>query len=252
FGHVKGAFTGATVSRKGLIEEADGGTFFLDEVGTTPPPIQAKLLRVLEDKMIRRIGENKSVRIDIRILAATNQDLPDLIKKKEFREDLYYRLNVVSIHLPPLRARRSDIPLLAEHFLKTFCEREGKPITGFSPDAMTLLLQYDFPGNVRELSHVVEQAVALANDALIISDLLPVQIREAAELSGTGIAGQAAEGNQEGAVTRALDEREREIIIESMDKYSGNLERVAQELGMSRVTLWRRMKKYGIKSASGR
>ncbi|RMG47939.1 MAG: sigma-54-dependent Fis family transcriptional regulator, partial [Acidobacteria bacterium] len=162
FGHVKGAFTGAVRSRKGLIEEADGGTFFLDEVGAMPLGVQAKLLRVLEERVIRRIGENREVAVDIRVVAATNQDLGEAIRERAFREDLYYRLNVITIHVPPLRARRSDIPVLAEHFRQVYAEREGKAVGGIAPEAMRALLAYEYPGNVRELKHIIEQAVTMA------------------------------------------------------------------------------------------
>jgi two-component system response regulator HydG len=250
FGHVKGAFTGATTSRKGLIEEANGGTFFLDEVGTMPLNVQAKLLRVLEDRTIRRIGENKTVTVDCRLVAATNQNLPATIANREFREDLYYRLNVVSIHLPPLRARRSDIPLLAEHFLQKYCERDGKDIQGLSPEAMRLLLAYQYPGNVRELKHIIEQAVAMSIGSLITADMLPPQVREGTtevlESHIEAVVESVAELNNKGRL-RALDDRERELILEAIGRNEGNLERAAKDLGISRVTLWRRMKKYGIR-----
>jgi DNA-binding NtrC family response regulator len=249
FGHVKGAFTGATSNRKGLIEEANSGTFFLDEVGAMPPNVQAKLLRVLEDKTIRRIGENKTVSVDTRLVAATNQNLATAIAAREFREDLYYRLNVVSIHLPPLRARRSDIPLLAEHFLQMYCERDGKQIQGLAPEAMRILLAYSWPGNVRELKHLIEQAVAMSAGTLIIPEMLPPQVRAEAEamarMEGKEI--EPLEVSIEKVGLKALDERERELILETIEHNQGNLEKAAKDLGISRVTLWRRMKKYGIR-----
>jgi two-component system response regulator HydG len=250
FGHVKGAFTGATTSRKGLIEEASGGTFFLDEVGTMPLNVQAKLLRVLEDRTIRRIGENKTVTVDIRIVAATNQDLATAIAEREFREDLYYRLNVVSIHVPPLRARRSDIPLLAEHFLNQYRTRDSKEIRGIAPEAMRLLLAYEYPGNVRELKHIIEQAVAMSLDPLITADMLPPQVRGAVQRMSEPDIEEPGESIIEPTSKRrlkALDERERELILEAIGRNEGNLERAAKDLGISRVTLWRRMKKYGIR-----
>jgi DNA-binding NtrC family response regulator len=251
FGHVKGAFTGATTSRKGLIEEANGGTFFLDEVGTTPINVQAKLLRVLEDRTIRRIGENKTITVDTRIVAATNQNLLEAIAERIFREDLYYRLNVVSIHVPPLRARRSDIPLLADHFLRQYCDRENKEIQGISPEAMRLLLAFDYPGNVRELKHVIEQAVAMSVGSLITPDILPLQVRngnrETAETDSEDIIESVLEQSNNKGRLKALDDRERELILEAIGRNQGNLERAAKDLGISRVTLWRRMKKYGIR-----
>jgi DNA-binding NtrC family response regulator len=249
FGHVKGAFTGATANRKGLIEEANGGTFFLDEVGAMPMNVQAKLLRVLEDKTIRRIGENKTVSVDTRLVAATNQNLTTSIAAREFREDLYYRLNVVSVHLPPLRARRSDIPLLAQHFLEVFCQRDGKLIQGIASEAMRLLMAYPWPGNVRELKHLIEQAVAMSAGSFITEEMLPSQLRAEAEAH----ARLEDEGKEIPEVTvekgglRALDERERELILETIEHNHGNLEKAAKDLGISRVTLWRRMKKYGIR-----
>ncbi len=234
FGHAKGAFTGAVVSRKGLIEEAAGGTFFLDEIGSIPLSVQSKLLRVLENKTIRRLGENREVSVDVRIIAATNRDLQDALRRGEFREDLYYRLNVVTIHLPPLRARREDIPLLAHHFLRQFCQRDQKAILGFSEAAMTALMNYAFPGNVRELRHVIEQAVALSSGQWITPADLPVHVR---------IAPIAQEERETATV---LNQVERDLILQAIQRNDGHLERAARDLGMSRVTLWRKMKKYGL------
>ncbi|MCS6803869.1 MAG: sigma-54 dependent transcriptional regulator [Acidobacteriota bacterium] len=259
FGHVKGAFTGASTNRKGLIEEAHGGTFFLDEIGTMPLSVQAKLLRVLEDRTIRRIGENRTITVDIRIIAATNLDFETAIQNREFREDLYYRLNVVSIHVPPLRARRSDIPALTEHFLKKYCQRENKIIQAIAPEAMQLLLNYNYPGNVRELKHIIEQAVAMCAGPVITCDVLPPHVREGVEPLSFGFQSTPMpyaqpitspnghlNGHHKGRL-RALDERERELILEAIGRNQGNLERAAKDLGISRVTLWRRMKKYGIR-----
>ncbi len=249
FGHVKGAFTGAVRSRKGLIEEADGGTFFLDEVGAMPLSVQAKLLRVLEERVIRRIGENREVGVDIRVVAATNQDLGEAIRERAFREDLYYRLNVITIHVPPLRARRSDIPVLAEHFRQVYAEREGKGVEGIAPEAMRALLAYEYPGNVRELKHIIEQAVTMAEGPLITLDLLPPQLREAArDKLGRGEEEliELEAGRSSRPRLKALDEKERELILEAIERNRGNLERAAKELGISRVTLWRRMKKFNI------
>lgn len=161
FGHVKGAFTGALAARKGLLEEANGGTFLFDDIGEAPPAIQAKLLRVLEERSLRRLGDNRPVPVDIRFVAATNRDLQDAIQQNTFREDLFYRLNVIRIHLPPLRERKEDVSLLTKHFLDLHCKRAGRNIDGFSADALEALAAYDFPGNIRELSNVIEQAVAL-------------------------------------------------------------------------------------------
>jgi len=234
FGHVKGAFTGAVANRRGLIEEAAGGTFFLDEIGSIPPSIQAKLLRVLEQKTIRRLGENREIPIDVRLIAATNRDLQDALRRGEFREDLYYRLNVVAIHLPPLRARREDIPLLAHHFLRQFCQRDRKAIRGFREDALAALMTYTFPGNVRELRHIIEQAVALSTGPWITLADLPAHVRTAAHVP------------HEPEIETVLNQVERDLILQALQRNQGHLERTARDLGMSRVTLWRKMKKYGL------
>jgi two-component system response regulator HydG len=248
FGHVKGAFTGAMANRKGLMEEATGGTFFMDEVGTMPANVQVKFLRVLEDRTIRRIGENKTVTVECRILAATNQDLAAAIARREFREDLFYRLNVISIHVPPLRARRGDIPLLARHFIASCAERDGKNVQGIAPEAMRLLMAYEYPGNVRELKHIIEQAITMCTDSVITASVLPPQVRELA---------QENLGEEEGAIERAsadgsqprlkaLETKEQQLIQEAINRNRGNLDQAAKELGISRVTLWRRMKKFNI------
>lgn len=234
FGHAKGAFTGAISARRGLIEEAHGGTLFLDEIGDTPLSIQIKLLRTLEDKTIRRLGENRTITVDVRFIAATNRNLEEAIKRKEFREDLFYRLNVISIHLPPLRARRGDIPLLANHFLRVYSERERKPLTGFTEQAMSLLINYDFPGNVRELENIVEQAVAMASGEWITPAELPPSVRE------------HSYNPPKKEIERALNEVERDLIVEAIERNHWNLEKAAKDLGMSRTTLWRKMKKYDV------
>ena len=239
FGHVKGAFTGALAARKGLLEEAHGGTFFLDEIGEAPLPIQTKLLRVLEERTIRRLGDNRPIPVDVRIIAATNRDLAAAVRDKIFREDLFYRLNVIRIHLPPLRERREDIPLLARHLLTMHCRRLGRELTGFSPLALKSLGEYDFPGNIRELSNMVEQAVALAAGPLIEPQDLPERplhpCREAAPA-------QAPPG------PKSLRAMERDLILERIRARQGNLNLVAKDLGISRTTLWRRMKEYQIET----
>jgi len=236
FGHIKGAFTGAVASRKGLLEEAHAGTFFFDEVGDTPPGIQAKLLRVLEDRVIRRLGDNRPIRVDVRILAATNRDLTTAIREKAFREDLYYRLNVVALHLPPLRSRRGDIPLLAHHFLGVASRRSAKPVQGFSPEALALLQAYDFPGNIRELENAVEQAVAFTTGPLIRPEELPEALRSGSRPQGDG--SRPAPGT--------LEEMERELILRRIRELNGNLSLAARALGIGRTTLWRKMKAYRI------
>ncbi len=236
FGHIKGAFTGAVASRKGLLEEAHAGTFFFDEVGDTPPGIQAKLLRVLEDRVIRRLGDNRPIRVDVRILAATNRDLTGAIREKAFREDLYYRLNVVALHLPPLRVRREDVPLLAHHFLGVASRRSGKPMKGFSGEALALLQAYDYPGNIRELENAVEQAVAFTTGRVIRPEDLPEVLRSGPRSKGDGPAPAAG----------TLEEMERELILRRIHELNGNLSLAARALGIGRTTLWRKMKAYRI------
>jgi two-component system response regulator HydG len=236
FGHVRGAFTGAQTSRKGLLEEASGGTLFLDEVGEAPVSIQAKLLRALEERTIRRVGDNQPIQVDIRVLAATNRDLTSAIEAKAFREDLYYRLNVIRVHLQPLRARSDDIPVLARHLLARHAERIGRTLEGFAPEALEALASYRFPGNVRELSNIVEQAVALSTGALIEPDDLPDLVRTEAD---------GAEATAVGA-RRPLDTLERDLIVNHLRARNGNLRAVAEDLKISRTTLWRRIKQYRI------
>lgn len=241
FGHIKGAFTGAVASRKGLLEEAHAGTFFFDEVGDTPPGIQAKLLRVLEDRVIRRLGDNRPIRVDVRILAATNRDLTGAIREKAFREDLYYRLNVVALHLPPLRVRREDVLLLAHHFLGVASRRSGKPVKGFSGEALALLQAYDYPGNIRELENAVEQAVAFTTGPVIHREELPEAFRSGPRSRGDGPAPAAG----------TLEEMERELILRRIRELNGNLSLAARALGIGRTTLWRKMKAYRIEPSGG-
>ncbi|MCS6884751.1 MAG: sigma-54 dependent transcriptional regulator [Acidobacteriota bacterium] len=228
FGHVKGAFTGATSSRKGLMEEADGGTFFLDEIGSMPLGLQAKLLRALQEKAIRRLGENKTFVLNVRIVSASNEDLLEKIKQHTFRQDLYYRLSVVPIKLPPLRERSGDIPILAEHFLKKFAKRENKQIKGFDKGAMSALEKYSYPGNVRELENIIERAVTLCQSNIITTKELPV------ELSGETLS------------AKTLELQEKMLVEQAIKRNIGNLDRAAAELGIGRTTLWRKMKRYNI------
>lgn len=237
FGHTRGAFTGAVQARRGLIEEASGGTFFLDEVGAAPFNVQSKLLGVLEDQIIRRVGSNTPIKVDVRIIAATNRNLKEAIERREFREDLYYRLNVVQLHLPPLRERREDIPLLASHLLHIHSQKMGKEGLMMSQEALDLLGRYDFPGNVRELENLVEQAVAVCQGTFVQLEEIPLVVREA-------VLGKTVEGKAASAF--GLRAKERELILECLSRHHRNLTRTAKELGISRVTLWRKLKDYGI------
>lgn len=232
FGHVKGSFTGAYQHKAGLFEEANGGTFFIDEIGSTSMTIQAKLLRVLQEKEIRRVGSNETVKIDIRLIAATNEDLEEKVKRREFREDLFYRLHVIPIFLPDLRDRGEDIPLLAHHFLKIYAEQEKREIHGFSAEAMKLLTDYDWPGNVRELENTIERAVVIAQGNLIRKEDLPTKLLD---------------GRQH-LVKRAfddlitLDELKNQYTMMVLEKTRGNKKMAAEILGINPRTLYRKKK----------
>ncbi len=238
FGHVKGAFTGAVKLRQGLLEEASGGTFFFDEIAETTPAFQAKLLRVIQEHEIRRVGDNASIPVDVRVIAATNQDLKVAILEKRFREDLYYRLNVVPLQAPPLRERKEDIPLLAQHFLDNFNKRNGARRT-LTQGALEKMAAYDFPGNVRELENIVEQAAALARSEEIDADDVFIETRTAAPLE-TPPSGVHT-------LSQEVDEAEKRAIEISMQRNEGLLEKVARELDVSTTTLWRKMKRLGLR-----
>jgi two-component system response regulator PilR (NtrC family) len=177
FGHMRGAFTGADTNKKGLLEVAERGTIFLDEIGETSVSMQVKLLRVLQERRFRRLGGTEESQADIRVVAATNQDLPALVADGKFREDLYYRINVIPVHLPPLRERRDDVPLLAEHFLDKHAARAGKAVRSIAPEAMEFLTAYAWPGNVRELENVIERSVALERESVVLAETLPLNVR---------------------------------------------------------------------------
>ncbi|MBL8148505.1 MAG: sigma-54-dependent Fis family transcriptional regulator [Blastocatellia bacterium] len=239
FGHAKGSFTGASATRKGLMEEADGGTFFLDEVSSMPLGLQAKLLRALQEKAIRRVGENRTINLNVRIVAATNEDLLEKVKDHTFRQDLYYRLSVVPLQLPPLRIRVDDIMLLAGHFLKQFAERDRKKIQRFDTNAVIGLQNYHYPGNVRELENIIERAVTLCRSDTITTKELP------ADLSSNLAVPVAAVAEKPNSL-KGLEQQERVLVEMAVKKNVGNLDRAAEELGIGRTTLWRKMKRYGI------
>jgi two-component system response regulator AtoC len=231
FGHERGAFTGAHTLKKGLFEVAHGGTIFLDEVGDISSSIQAKLLRVLQEHEIRRVGGVDAIKVDIRVIAATRQDLELLAEAGKFREDLFYRLSVVSITLPRLSARKEDIPLLAMHFLRKYTAEAGKNISHIAPEAMTFLCQYEWPGNVRELEHVIERAVALTANPILLVDDLPARRQQMAPVAD---------------IFPSLDEMERRHIQLALEKAEGNKKRAAMLLGVSRRTLYRMAKRHGL------
>lgn len=231
FGHKKGAFTGAVENRAGLFEEAHGGTLFLDEIAEINKNVQTKLLRVLQEGEIKRVGETQIRNVEVRILSATNKDLLDEVKKGNFREDLYYRLNVINIRMPPLRTRKEDIPLLAEHFLRRFAERNKRNIEGFSTEAMEYLMTYHWAGNIRELENTIERAVILSKGKLIQPENLSM-----------------AEPQRQVEIGQTLEEIEKSVVLSTLDKNDNNRTKTAEVLGVSRRWLQYRLKDWGIGS----
>ncbi len=241
FGHQKGAFTGAGETKKGLFETAHGGTLFLDEVQSLKPELQTKLLRALQERVVRRVGARENIEVDVRIIAATNQNIAEAVKRGEFREDLYYRLNVVGIYLPELRDRREDIPLLIDHFLQRAAAENKQEPRHFSNEALRLLIGYDWPGNVRELQNAVEYAMAIGlGPTLTIADL-PLH------LSGMVSSKGAVEPVGEG---RMLEEVERRHILRILEETQGNHMRAAEILGIDRRTLYRKLERYKLPTSS--
>jgi DNA-binding NtrC family response regulator len=228
FGHERGAFTGAQAARSGLLETSDGGTCFLDEIAELTAPLQAKLLRTLQERTIRRVGRNESIPVDIRVVAATNRDLRKLVAEGAFRDDLYYRLNVVTITVPPLRERPQDIPLLAQHFLDKFARGAGRSVKYLASEALVLLAGYDWPGNVRELEHVIERAVALSSSEILLPDDLPEHLR-----------GRPEHALQLPAARMTLEEVKRWYVNKMLEESGGNKLRAAELLGIDRRTLYR-------------
>jgi DNA-binding NtrC family response regulator len=235
FGHERGAFTGALFRRKGKIEMADGGTLFLDEVGAINSKMQVDLLRVLETKELTRIGAARPIKVDFRVICATNENLEQAVKEGRFREDFFYRINVFSIELPPLRDRRSDIPLLASHFVDHFAKQMDKRITDISPEAMEILIAYDWPGNVRELSNAIERAMVVGTPPAIRPEDLPLQRL----------------ANNEVPVEESLAEMEKRHIAAVLERAGGNVTRAAEILKVDRVTVYNKIKKYGLRPRSG-
>ena len=238
FGHVKGAYTGATADRPGRFEHADGGTMFLDEVGDMPLAMQAKLLRVLENGEIVRVGSNEPLRVDVRILSATNSDLAGKVKEKKFREDLYFRIKGVTIDVPPLRGRREDIPVLIEHFIRQAAAQHGAKVRGIAPDAKRVLMAYPWPGNVRQLRNVIDNMVVLAGSDKLTVDDLPAEIYQKPQEAASVQMGQLA--------GISLEEAEKELIRNTLTMVAGNREQAAGILGIGERTLYRKIKEYGL------
>jgi len=244
FGHVRGAFTGALADKKGVFEDAQGGTCFLDEIGGISPNMQARLLRVLQEHEIRRVGGKDWVKVDVRVVAATNHNLSEAVSKGNFRQDLYYRLDVVSIHLPPLRERVEDIPLLARYFLQRYIQESGKVITAISDKAMELLCAYSWPGNIRELENAIEQAVALSYQSILTPDDLPEAVRDHA----------AARSFQNGSQNEqflfpdrpTLEEVKKRYVLHVLGQTEGNISRSAKILNIDRRSLYRMLARYKI------
>ena len=236
FGHEKDAFTGATTTKIGLLESANRGTVFLDEIGDMPQSMQVKLLRVIEERSLLRVGGTQPISVDIRIVAATNKDLNKEVGRGGFRKDLFYRLNVVSLHLPPLAERRDDVPLLAHHFLKLYTKAQDKSIEGFSDEAMDILINYEFPGNIRELENIIERAVALCGNSLILPKHLPQELEQYS----------FKVYRHQGKRFPTLEENELEYIRWVLKQAHGNKTRAAEILGIDRVSLWRKLKRWDL------
>jgi two-component system response regulator AtoC len=243
FGHVRGAFTGAVNDKKGVFEEADGGTCFLDEIGNINLETQAKLLRVLQEHEVKRVGSQRSVKVDVRIIAATNKDLQALLRSGAFREDLYYRIKVVTIRLPPLRERRDDIPRLAEYFLRRYSSDNRKPVNDISGGAMDLLRSYAWPGNIRELENVIERAVVLSNQPVLSAEDLPAEIRQPSDWKENG-------GAEDQAFRIAdiptLEVMKKRYILHVLALSQGNITRAAKTLNIDRRSLYRMLDRYKV------
>ncbi len=235
FGHEKGAFTGATKRRIGKFEYASGGTLFLDEIGDLPQAIQIKLLRVIQEKKIVRLGSNEEIPVDVRLMCATNKDIEHALTDGSFRDDLFYRLNVLRIHIPPLRERKADIPLLVDHFIRLHAGKEKKKIQAISDEAMNQLMKYHYPGNIRELENIIERAIVLSRNELIAREDLPVDIARQTQATG-------------GKLNDAVQKIEIQMIRKALDTHGGNQTKAATELGISERVLRYKLRKYGIKN----
>lgn len=238
FGHEKGAFTDAKTLKRGKFELADGGSIFLDEIGDISPKLQLSLLRVLQEREFHRVGGEEPIRVDVRVIAATNRDLEQAVREGSFREDLYYRLNVISIHVPPLRERKEDIPLLVDHFIEKYNVESGKKVEGISEEALEILMEHDWPGNVRELENVIERAVIINRGGLILPGDLPPHLMKRYPL----LVGASPSGAQ-----MTLQEVERAHIKRTLEENDWNIQRSARMLGIDRSTLYAKIKRYGLR-----
>jgi len=253
FGHEKGAFTGAIARKKGLFEIANGGTVFLDEIGEMPLQLQSKILKVLESKSFRRVGGEKYLATDVQIIAATNRDLKQFVEERRFRQDLYYRLNVVPIHLPPLRERREDIFPLIEYFIQVFNKKIGRNISEVSNEALRALIDYDWPGNIRELRNIIEHLMILSKGDVIQEEILPSEIRESDHKGNLRPNRLPADGSEKLPDFRktkktVLEDFEKNYLRELLNRNKGNISKSARDLDMHRSSLQRLLRKYGLQN----
>ncbi|MDP9172273.1 MAG: sigma-54 dependent transcriptional regulator [Planctomycetota bacterium] len=239
FGHVKGAFTGAQNDREGRFEHADDGTLFMDEIGDMPATMQAKLLRVLENGEVVRLGSNEPIRVDVRLISATNRKLDEMVADRQFREDLFFRIKGVTLYLPPLRERRDDIPLLIHYFIQEFAEKYHKDLEGVAPEAKQILMSYGWPGNVRQLRTAIENMVVLSPGNVLTPESLPAEIRPA----GIGLEGAAVNNNLVGI---SIEQANKELIQNTLKMVNGNREQAAKILGIGERTLYRKIREYGL------
>ena len=244
FGHEKGAFTGAVKQKAGLVEKADGGTLFLDEAGDIPLSVQVKLLRFLQFGEFQHIGETKTRKVDVRLITATNRNIEALIEKNKFREDFYYRLNVINIHIPALRQRKEDIPLLIDHFIKKYAKENEKSISGISSEALDILMKYNYPGNIRELENLIERMVVLARDEIITRSELPVQFTAAKEPESRKTSPAAV---YTGSFKEQTEAFEKDLITRALEQHNYNQSRAAESLGMNERNMRYKIQKYKLK-----
>ena len=243
FGYVKGAFTDARKDKPGRFARAEGGTIFLDEIGDIPPAMQVKLLRVLQEKEYEPLGGTATVKADVRVIAATNKNLMQLVSRGRFRDDLYYRLNVVKINIPPLSSRREDVPLSTDHFISRFNAKKGKQIRSMSARAMAILMQHDFPGNIRELENIIEHAFILCRGSEIRPEHLPRELSAGMDIT------EQNENIEAKSIELTKRQAEVTMILNALQRHNGNRKETAAELGINKTTLWRKMKKYGVSFA---